>query len=785
MQIHAAQRRVSLGIGELASFRLGPGAGHPHGERWRLTLGSAWHKSLHEDALKTMPKLRTEVPLSAVLLHGGWRFELSGRIDQLLEGEHGTATLVRELKTTSLPLPATEEQLRAQYPHYFRQLALYAYSWCAQAEACSAAAHSPEIVAQLSLVNIDDGTTQTLDMDARQAQLEAQAAMNRILPFLEQRARPLQAADRKAAPLPAFESYRQGQLPTLEALRTRLLASAVTLFEAPTGFGKTGIALELALEQLQLGVFSRVIYLSGKTTGQHQVMRQLRQMNAQEQWRFFQLRSRREHTEHPPRKRARAKSNPLARPQTELHWQHFGIFPEQLLDAQRADVDSLRSLGARTGLCPYELAKVCLAYADIWVGDYNYVFSLRHRQVFFDQPGFDPAQTLLIVDEAHNLASRVADNFSLSLSAAEAEAVALDLQLAEAPFLLVQAWTAWAAFLQGIKPAAQLPPSVCSEASAHLQQLCERMQMVQADAFAPFTQEAMAETFWQAQCLLADGMPRLAWSPRHGLLNVTCLDAAEVIGQTLRKFGASILMSATPPPHTVLSESLGLQPGEIHPVSGQTPWREEAYTVAIDTTVDTRLRFRSKFYAKTADTIGHFSAQANGPLIVFFPSYQYAEVVLRYLQALHPALIVKVQPRAIAPDGQLTFIEESLLLAHVLFFVLGSSFSESIDHLGGRVDSAMIVGPALPEVNPVQDARLAQLEGVGREEAFRRVYQIPALQKINQALGRLVRAPGQQARVLLHGQRFAQNSYRNLLAPEYQQAEVLTNETALREWINS
>ena len=47
-------------------------------------------------------------------------------------------------------------------------------------------------------------------------------------------------------------------------------------------------------------------------------------------------------------------------------------------------------------------------------------------------------------------------------------------------------------------------------------------------------------------------------------------------------------------------------------------------------------------------------------------------------------------------------------------------------------------GPALPEVNAVQNARMAALAESGRDEAFRRIYQIPGLQKVNQALGRLV-----------------------------------------------
>jgi len=55
--------------------------------------------------------------------------------------------------------------------------------------------------------------------------------------------------------------------------------------------------------------------------------------------------------------------------------------------------------------------------------------------------------------------------------------------------------------------------------------------------------------------------------------------------------------------------------------------------------------------------------------------------------------------------------------------------------------------------------------------------------KVNQALGRLVRAPGQRARVLLHCRRFLDPTYASLLARDYQfGTNVLTNED-LANWL--
>jgi Rad3-related DNA helicase len=96
----------------------------------------------------------------------------------------------------------------------------------------------------------------------------------------------------------------------------------------------------------------------------------------------------------------------------------------------------------------------------------------------------------------------------------------------------------------------------------------------------------------------------------------------------------------------------------------------------------------------------------------------------------------------------------------------------------------MVVGPALPEVNAVQRARLAEFAPRGREAAFRRVYQIPGMTKVNQALGRLVRAPGQHARVILHCRRFAEPAYASLLARDYQFGTNLLEDTDLTAWLN-
>jgi Rad3-related DNA helicase len=170
---------------------------------------------------------------------------------------------------------------------------------------------------------------------------------------------------------------------------------------------------------------------------------------------------------------------------------------------------------------------------------------------------------------------------------------------------------------------------------------------------------------------------------------------------------------------------------------------------------------------------------------VFFPSYDYAERIRVYVEALDPSLRIAMQPRGADLAAQGLFLDESLLTAHAIFLVLGGSFAEGIDRLGGEVERALVVGPALPEPSAVTKARQAKYEKtMGPDEAFRRAFLAPGLLKVSQALGRLVRAPGHRAKVLLHCRRFAEPATQALLPEEYRGGPVFRRDRELLEWLN-
>jgi Rad3-related DNA helicase len=763
-------RRARLGVGDLSDFSIGPqGSAGAGGGLWRAQLGTQWHNELREQVLSEGADADFDVQVEGEIARKGWIIALGGRIDQVVR--RGGVSVLREIKTVSRALPVPEHELRADYPEYFVQLAAYA--------ALRGAGEPCELV----FVEANSGLAQTVVLSPADRRL-LDFQLDRLVEFLDLR---LRGRERLRAMRfrPAFAALREGQEAAARELGLAVRAGeSAVLFEAPTGFGKTGVLLECALDALRDGVFERVLYLTGKSTGQLHVAETLRAMTAPgpdlgagPPVAAWHVRNKAEHCVNSVFQCVREACSFLDG--AEKRWPESGLSRFYLVEGQARDLASLRSAGTGARICPYEITRAALAFNDVWIGDYNYVFSPDTRGLFFERPGFDPARTLLLIDEAHNLASRVADAYSHSFSAGDALEVASELHRVGARPQWIALWEDWARFLGDRVRTGSLADGDREDARGHIEGLAEGAASHPVD-YAELGPHASG-LIWRmpsvAGQLSADELARLWWCPQDAELSITCLDAAPAIGAALREFGGVVFSTATPGPADRFAESCGCAP--LREVRAATPWRDGAYDVAVDLRVDTSFQHRVRHIATTAAAVESLHGSAAGPVAVFFPSYAYAESVAREFGA------AALQPRRGELSAQSAWIAGALGEGRALFLVLGSGFAEGIDLLGGRVTHAMVVGPALPEVNPVQRARLSELARLGRDAAFDRVYRIPGMQKVNQALGRLVRAPGQRARVLLHCRRFAEPGYERLLAPEYRSGRRILEDDDLAAWLGA
>jgi hypothetical protein len=176
--------------------------------------------------------------------------------------------------------------------------------------------------------------------------------------------------------------------------------------------------------------------------------------------------------------------------------------------------------------------RAALAFNDVWIGDYNYVFAPSNRTLFYNQPGFDPARTLLLVDEAHNLPTRVADAYSHHVNAADARALLTELDHLRASKNLLRAWESWTLLLSALPAADVLDPALEADVADTLATLATTLtqEPIDSAALGPHFAELLWATPTLSEWLANPLLRKLLWSPRPAELSFTCLDAADALG---------------------------------------------------------------------------------------------------------------------------------------------------------------------------------------------------------------------------------------------------------------
>lgn len=758
------ERRLHIPAGELARFDFIDQGTPGGGGLWRVEIGAQWHAALRKQTDGLQQGWEFERGCEGAIAAGGWTFHTSGRIDQFLPGP---SPIVREIKTIHQTLPADTAELRERYRTHLLQLLIYQRLLLLRGLASRG---------ELILIDIATGESQTIGTSSNdQALLDIH--LQAIGQHLEERRSHFAKLRSGRAGAP-FETYRSGQEAATRALDVATAKNGVTLFEAPTGFGKTGLALHAALSHLTAGTVDRILLLTAKNTGQNAYLAQLERFRkAMPELACHVLRSRQDLAIEDVDERAFLRQEILER------WQASGLSAAALLADGPPSLGSLKSLARQTFLPATAISRFLLPYADVWIADFNYLFDPVVSSVLGTVATYAPERTFLVIDEAHTLPERVAASYSYRFTAQAIDGVLTELQFARFPGKLTRLLDALHYHLKRLRPVTEVDPLLESDLIGLLREIETALQESRQEV-EDLSQSSL-ETLWElSHAIRAWDHPRLSLMtsiPARETFLLACLDASPVIGDAIQSFQRCLMMSATLQPWDAFTHETGLfEPPAT--VLGECDWLSKAYSVVVDARANTRFRARQSSRDITAHTIGQTTLLRGGPVAAFFPSYKYAELVRERLLFLYPRLSLALQPRDLPLEQQEAFLEQALARCDLLLLVVGGRFTEGIDALGGPVRTAIMVGPALPEFNPVQEARAA-LAGP-RPIAFEKIYLIPGMRKVRQALGRLVRSPEHRAAVLLHCQRFAEAAYLQQLPPYLQPTESISNDADLdRLWL--
>ena len=262
-----------------------------------------------------------------------------------------------------------------------------------------------------------------------------------------------------------------------------------------------------------------------------------------------------------------------------------------------------------------------------------------------------------------------------------------------------------------------------------------------------------------------------------------CIDPSLFLEQSLDKGRSSILFSASFSPLSYYQETLGGQKSLAYKLP--SPFPEGNQQVFIANYLETTYRNREQSLAKLVETIHAFADGKVGNYFVFFPSYQYLDLAAEAFKQQYPASNVLIQETDMNEEERERFLakfqadpDETL----IGFCVLGGIFSEGIDLRGNRLIGSMIVGVGLPQMNHEQElikSYYDEKEHLG----FAYAYQLPGMNKVLQAGGRVIRGMADQGIVVLADQRFARFSYRRLFPQHWQTAREVRSVGELEEGI--
>jgi DNA excision repair protein ERCC-2 len=583
-----------------------------------------------------------------------------------------------------------------------------------------------------------------------------------------------------------FEKAREGQKDVLKDARIALREGRHLLANAPTGLGKTVVALtaslEVALEQDKL-----VLFLTSRQSQHKAAIDTILLMNkAGTRVTGVDIIAKQAMCQLPEAKKFK---------RTFLEYCYFKVKSKScpyhnkdrevvadMISKETMHVHELMNVCRRFGVCPHNTALMAAGKSHVLVCDYNYIFSDVSKQVlkWLDK---DLSDIILIVDEAHNLPDRVrshlcGDLSPMDLKRAIKESKPYDKALAKMlrsiliSFLKVfreregEEKAERAEFLDMVQKAMRKVSSEdlrIMDLIVHLEEVGEKVVVDQGS-------EKLLElaNFMKKWNEMDDGMVRILTHGQDKKISYKLLDPSILSAPVFNGLHSSIIMSGTLHPVTMYRDLLGLEPERTVSGNYPSPFPKENRSVVVTPNLTSLYAKRTEsMYNAYVKNIIWIADRLPGNIAVFFPSYAFLRKVKEGMGHWKGKDLLQEKSR-MKKEEKTALLEELKLKKEkggaVLMGVMGGSLSEGIDFKNNLLHSVVVVG--LPLSPPSIENRALKdyySDKFGPQLGFEYSIIYPALNKVLQAAGRCIRSETDKAIIFLMDSRYAQERYSNCM----------------------
>jgi len=632
----------------------------------------------------------------------------------------------------------------------------------------------------------------------------------------------------------AHESPRESQIGMISDGIDALKNRGFLLAAAPTGIGKTAAALASALNaanQSGNAEIPKIMFLTGRQSQHRIVVDTIREINKRLPPGFSRVKvvdiiGREGMCKVVDRSTGKCNCEVGV---TESERRFLRAELEGYIHSEPRHVDQVLKRVSKTDVCAWATAREAAKNTRIIVCDYNHVFVEGVRDSSLPVMGVDLENTILIIDEAHNLPDRVRSGlerritgrvFQRALSdvqefkeGIEKREASMDIpesnQLRDAKFLEMQikalrddaGLSKWFSekkaenkrtkgddirittqeFLDVVSNAiGEIPEESTEDYISRLRKMIARLESVVIEEDEDSDEDEQNDCTRLAEileiCIRYRKNPALALvfdelldEPR---VTSHLLDPSVVGGPIFEQCLGSILMSGTLFPPEMYAEILGIPSNrsECNEYSSGFPLGNRPVLIASDVT--SKYTERERSFASIISHIKSVIDNTKGNVAIFAPSYSMLDRIHgEFENSWSPKKIIKEEQR-MSKSGVESLIsklyEHKQMGGAALFGVLSGKLSEGVDYSENVLSALVCVGLPLPPPSAKQDALMEYYsEKFDRNRAWNYASLQPAVNSIMQALGRPIRKSEDRAIVVLLEKRLLERRVSNCM-PEMQ-----------------
>lgn len=425
-------------------------------------------------------------------------------------------------------------------------------------------------------------------------------------------------------------------------------------------------------------------------------------------------------------------------------------------------------------LCPYEIAIELAKKSKVIIADYYYLFNPKIQDSFFAKTSKEIENSVIIIDEGHNLPSRMRELTTSVLSS----------------FVIKRAIQEARKNNKDVMPKLSQIQDALNELSEDLETDCEKLidketfiekinefsdydkLIAEFDLIGTEIRENEKRSFigsvanflesWHGD---DEGFTRILENKNTKFgpsiaLAYRCLDPSLMTKPVIANSHSTIMMSGTLTPTAMYADLLGFPKGTVE-VSFKSPFPEKNKLMLVVPQTTTKYTKRNEEqYKKIAAICADIADNVPGNSIIFFPSYDFMKNVNLFFNDLC-RITTFVEDRKFNKKEKIEFLEKFSKYkgkgGATLLAVMGANFAEGID-LPDLLKAVVIVG--LPLQKPsleIKELMRYYDEKFGKGIDYG--YILPAIQKSLQAAGRCIRSETDKGMVIFLEERYAWPTY--------------------------